>query len=100
MTRGNLLSFSLVAALAASALLGCWSSYMWLQGAREAQTLESQYQMMNNVSVAMQSLVSEAIEYSRRNPSIDPILIEYNIKPRPLEPGQPASGGPRSSPRP
>jgi hypothetical protein len=96
--RNSLVGILLVAALIASSVLACWSAWMWFNGARQAQALEFNYQRMNNVSMAVQSLANEATEYSRRNPSLDPILIEYNIKPRPAPTAPPTA--PKAPPRP
>lgn len=81
--RNNLLGSLLAAGLILSSLLACWSAWMWFSGARQAQVLESNYQRINNTTMAMQALATEAAEYSKRNPSIDPILMEHNVKPRP-----------------
>jgi hypothetical protein len=44
----------------------------------------------------MQSLANDAIEYSRRNPSIDPLLQKFELKP--VSAGQPAAGQPATRP--
>jgi hypothetical protein len=98
--RNNLLGILLVAALLTSSLWACRSAWMWFTGARQAQALEFNYQRMNNISVAIQSLANEAAEYSKRNPSIDPILIDYNVKPRPAAPAPATQPAPRTTPRP
>jgi hypothetical protein len=93
MIKNNPLAVVLVTALFLSALASCWSAVWWFFGARELQALEFQYQAMNQTSAAVQSLVNEAVEYSRRNPAIDPLLQQFDLKPRqpsPTPPGQPA----------
>ncbi len=63
---------ALVTALFLSALASCWFAVWWFLGARELQALEFQYQSMNQISAAVQSLANDAMEFSRRNPAIDP----------------------------
>jgi hypothetical protein len=91
MIRNNPLSVVLVSVLFLSALSSCWFSVWWFWGARELQGLEFQYQAMQQTSTAVQSLANEAIEYSRRNPAIDPLLQQFDLKPR--QPN-PAPAGP------
>jgi hypothetical protein len=48
---------------------------------------------------AAQSLANEAIEYSKRNPAIDPILFQFELKARPVSTS--AAPGPTApAPRP
>ena len=96
--RNNLPGILLAAGLIVSSLLACWSAWMWFSGARQAQVLEFNYQSINNTTMAMQSLANEAAEYSKRNPSIDPILMEHNVKPRPIP--APAQTTPKAPGRP
>ena len=95
MIRNNLLSVLLVTALFLSALASCWFSVWWFWGARELQALEFQYQAMNQTSSAVQSLANEAIEYSRRNPAIDPLLQQFDLKPRSANPAPAAPTAPK-----
>ena len=74
---------ALVTALFLSALASCWFAVWWFLGARELQALEFQYQSMNQISSAVQSLANEAVEYSRRNPALDPVLQQFDLKPKP-----------------
>ena len=100
MTRHNPVGVVLVGLLAVTAVWDGWCAFQWYRGAREAQTLEFNYQRINNTSVAVNSLVNETIEYSKRNPSIEPILNEYNIRPRGAPFSGPAQPAPKTAPRP
>jgi hypothetical protein len=79
------------------ALLSCWFTVWWFFGLRELQLLKYQYQYMTKTTTTVQSLANEALEYSRRNPAIDPILYHYEIKtrtaaaPAPPQPTAPSS---------
>ena len=86
MIKSNPLSVILVSVLFLSALASCWSAAWWFLGARELQALEYEFQSLSQTSTAMQSIANEALEYSRRNPSIDPLLVQFELKPRPAAP--------------
>ena len=81
---------ALVTALFLSALATCWFAVWWFLGARELQALEFQYQSMNQISAAVQSLANDAMEFSRRNPAIDPLLQQFDLKPKPVSATAPA----------
>jgi hypothetical protein len=80
MIKSNPLAVFLVTALFLSALASSWFSLWWFLGARELQSIEYQFQSLNRISAAMQSLASEAVQYSQRNPAIDPVLARFELK--------------------
>lgn len=82
MIRRNPLAVTLVTMLFLCALLTCWFAAWSILGGRELRNLEAQYQAMNRTSSAVQSLASEALEFSRKHPAIDPILQRYELKPK------------------
>jgi len=91
MIKSNPLAVVLVTALFLSALTASWFSMWWFLGARELQNLEYQFQSYNRISAAMQSLANDAVEYGRRNPAIDPVLNQFDLKPKgAAAPAQPA----------
>jgi len=96
MIKSNPLAVILVTALFLSALASSWCSFWWFLGARELQSIEYQVQSLNRISAAMQLLVNDAMEYSRRNPAIDPVLVQFELKPRQATP--PASVQPPLKP--
>ena|SRR2546422_754687 len=96
MIRNNPLAVVLVTALFLSALTASWFAGWWFLGARELQGLEFQYQSMNQTSAAIQSLANEAIEYSRHNAAIDPLLQQFELKPKPA-PAAAAPPAPKST---
>jgi hypothetical protein len=83
MIKSNPLAVVLVTALFLSALASSWFSIWWFLGARELQSLEYQFQSMSQISSAMQSLANDAVDYGRRNPAIDPLLNQFDLKPKP-----------------
>ena len=96
MIKSNPLAVLLVTALFLSALASSWFSLWWFLGARELQSIEYQFQSLNRISSAMQSLANDAMEYSRRNPAIDPVLLQFELKSR--QPAPPAATQPPFKP--
>ena len=82
MLRNNPLAVGMVSLLFLIALVSCWFTVWWYFGLRDLQLLKYQYQYMTKTTTTVQSLANEALEYSRRNPAIDPILYQYEIKTR------------------
>ncbi len=54
-------------------------SYVWQM--REAQRLQVQINEINQARNLVQALANDAVEYSKRNPGIDPLLQSVNLKP-------------------
>ncbi len=48
---------------------------------REARSLQIQIATFQNKQAIMNNLITEAVQYSQRNPSIDPILESIGAKP-------------------
>jgi hypothetical protein len=82
MIKSNPLAVFLVTALFLSALASSWFSFWWFLGARELESITTQHQSLIRISTAMQSLANDAMEYSRRNPAIDPVLFQFDLKSR------------------
>ena len=72
----------LVGALWLSAILAIWVSLDHGYRVKKLQELYVRQPEINNLNAAAQSLANEAIEYSRKNPAIDPILLQFDLKPR------------------
>ena len=81
--KSNALASLLTGAVIVSALTVSWISVRYFFQMRELQKLQGQYVFMNNTCNAAQALATDAVEYSKRNPAIDPLLFRYEIKPRP-----------------
>jgi hypothetical protein len=82
----------LVGALWLSAILALWVSVDHGCRVRSLQQLYLRQPEINNLNAAAQSLANEAVEYSKKNPAIDPILLQFDLKPRvaPASTNQPA----------
>ena len=76
----------LVGALWLSAILAIWVSLDHGYRVKKLQELYVRQPEINNLNAAAQSLANEAIEYSKKNPAIDPILLQFDLKPRGVAP--------------
>jgi hypothetical protein len=47
---------------------------------RELRTLQARMININNQLAIAQSLLNDTLEYSKRNPAIDPLLKSFNMK--------------------
>lgn len=92
--RSNPLGAILVTLLFMCAVGTTWLSIRYVTATRELQRLQGEAAMINNALTAAQMLANEAIEYSKRNPAIDPILQQYEFKPKPGTAPTPASPKP------
>jgi hypothetical protein len=57
---------------------------------KELQRLQIEYARMTQRRNMIQSLANEAVEYSKSNSAIDPILFEFELKPKPGAAATPA----------
>ena len=71
----------LVGALWLSAILAIWVSLDHFYRVNALQRLYIRQATMNQLNGAAQALASEAIDYSKKNPAIDPILQQFDLKP-------------------
>ncbi|HWQ90071.1 MAG TPA: hypothetical protein VN673_00250 [Clostridia bacterium] len=67
----------------------------YIMGVRNLKTLQPQVVAVQNNRALINALVAETMEYSKRNPAIDPLLESAGLKGKPGAPAQPAP-----SPRP
>ena len=84
----------LLAVLALSAVLSVVFCSLYVSSTRQLRLLQGQMNFINSRTAAITSLANEALEYSKRNPAIDPLLEASGIKqPKtvPLSTNKPAS---------
>ena len=81
--KSSALASLLAGAVIVCALTTAWLSTQYYFSMRELQKLQGQYVSMNNSRTAVQALANEALEYSKKNPAIDPLLYQFDIKARP-----------------
>ena len=98
MIRSNPFAVALISLLFVLSLGCAWCAAWWFLGARELQQLKHRYQLMNQTSSAVQALANEAIEYSRRDPSIEPILKQFEVIQQRGATSPPSPAQPRPAP--
>jgi len=79
--KNSPLTTFLLSILALSAVLSVIFCLLYVSSTRELRSLQAQVTAINNRNGAMSSLVNETMEYSKRNPAIDPILEATGFKP-------------------
>jgi hypothetical protein len=97
--KRNLIGPLLAGIFCISVLATSFLSFTYVRSARELQKLQHHASLVNANRTRINALAAEAIEYSKRNPAIDPILHSLRIKPRPgAQPAPPLSPSATSSP--
>lgn len=79
--KSETISAALVLILFLSALSAVWLASRWFFSVKELQQLQNQQALMNNARAAAQALANETMAYARKNPAIEPILKEFNLRP-------------------
>lgn len=67
-------------ALAISLIVLFVGGIQYLVRTREARSIQAQMGKFQNRQVLLNSFANEVLEYSKRNPAIDPILVSLRIK--------------------
>jgi hypothetical protein len=92
--RNNAFTQLLVGVTALSILATAGLAFYYVQTVRKLNYLQSQAAIINRNRTLVNALVMETVEYSKRNPAIDPILQSVNIKARPGAPSSPKPAKP------
>ena len=91
--KSNLLCTLALGIFLVCALYTVWLSGMYFLSVQEMQRLQSQYMSVEQTRNALSALANEALEYSKKNPAIDPILQQFDLKPKPGATNAPAQSG-------
>lgn len=78
--RSPVIGTLLVVLLMLSGLTTCLLSARWFFATREIQRLQARADSLTRTSNLMQQLAAESVEYGRRNPAINPLLEQLNLK--------------------
>ena len=78
--KNSPLTTILLAALLISAVASAVMCMMYVSSTRELHSLESEAAFMNSNRAAVNALLNDTIEYSKRNPAIVPILESVGVK--------------------
>jgi hypothetical protein len=79
--KSESVSSALVLLLFVSALGAVWLSVRWFFSVKEVQELQAEQARINNTRTAAQALANDAVQYSRKNPALEPLLVEFNLRP-------------------
>jgi hypothetical protein len=71
----------LLAVLAVSALASVVLCWQYISNTRQLRQLNTSAAQINNNRAIINALATDALEYSKRNPSIDPLLESIGAKP-------------------
>jgi membrane protein insertase Oxa1/YidC/SpoIIIJ len=80
--KTNLTATLLVALLVFSVAATAVLAFAHVQSARKLQRLQGEAAEINRNRAQLQALAAETLEYSKRNPAIDPLLQTVGIKPK------------------
>jgi hypothetical protein len=92
--RNDLLTKLLVGLVVLSVLATSGLAFLYVRSVQKMNRLQLQAALVNRNRALVNSLAAEAVEYSKRNPAIDPVLQSVGIKPKP----RPAAGQPVQTP--
>ena len=81
---------TLVGVLGLSALLSLGLCFLFIKDTRELRAVQPQLNGMNIRRAAINALVVDAVEYSKHNSDIDPLLIAVGAKPAAAPMNKPA----------
>lgn len=69
-----------------SALLSAVYAILFFKASGDLRALQSQAASIENNRNVTRALAADAIEYSKRNPAINPLLQSFELKPAPSSP--------------
>ena len=72
----------LLAMLAFSAIFSLVTCYLFVNRSRELRELQFTTQTIEVKKRTAMALANDAVEYSKKNPAIDPILEQVGLKPK------------------
>jgi hypothetical protein len=93
--KSNLLCTLALGVFLVVALHTVWVSVRYFFSVEEQQHLTDEYRRVEQTQGALNSLANEALEYSKKNPALDPILQQFDLKPKAGAVGTPAPGSPK-----
>lgn len=80
--KDNPLGSLLVGLVCISVVATAFMAFTYVRTMRKVQQLQVHSAVINRNRALIQSMANDAVEYSRRNPAIDPILQAVGLKPR------------------
>jgi len=92
--KNDSLSATLIGVLFLSAVLSLVFCGLYTKSSRDTRLLQSQIGNINNRRAYINALAGETLEYSKKNPAIDPILESAGVKPPTVKPAPATSSKP------
>ena len=89
--KNNPLAATLLGLLLVSTIFTTVLTYRYIASLRKLRGLQPAIVQINNNRNIMQALANDTVEYSKRNPSIDPLLQSVGLKPGPNAPAAAAA---------
>lgn len=86
----NLLPSALIGLLLVSAVTAAVCTMVFIQSNRDLRRFQAQAASIQNNRLVAQAMANDCLEYSKRNPAIDPILQSIGLKPKPQATTSPA----------
>lgn len=86
----NLLPSALIGLLLVSAVTAAVFTMVFIQSNRDLRRFQAQAASIQNNRLVAQAMANDCLEYSKRNPAIDPILQSIGLKPNPQATASPA----------
>jgi hypothetical protein len=84
--KTNLMTTILTWVLGTSMVLSIFFGYQFFSKTRQMPPLEMEIQTYQNNHAFLNALVGDIVEYSKRDPGIDPLLVEAGVKPGKIVP--------------
>jgi hypothetical protein len=78
--KDNSFAALLIGVLALGALVTASLSFVYVTNAKKLRTLQFQAAVINQNRAIIRDLVAESVEYSKRNPAMEPIIESVGIK--------------------
>ena len=78
--RNNPIGSILVSVFFLLALFACWFSVRYFFALKEDEAMKFRIMAIQGTMSGMQQLVNETIEYGKKNPDVDTILLKFNLK--------------------
>lgn len=72
---------ALIGVLAVLTVFGAWAIWNTYVFSKKSRTLQAQAAFINNTRMVMDALVKDTVEYSRKNPAVDPVLNSIGLNP-------------------
>jgi hypothetical protein len=82
MLKSRSLGVLLVALLVLTTLGTSVLTYRYIQTARQLQRRQGEVAVINRNQAALQALVAESVDYAKRQPALESILLSVGVRPR------------------